>query len=188
MDHFYNTIYGFFDKGDFAFYKSILDNLPDNSHIVEIGSFKGRSSSFLAVEIANSNKKIKLDCIDNWLGSAEHQYNGISRDSDVVDGVLYESFLKNMEPVKDYYTPIRMDSLDASKLYRDESLDFVFIDASHDYLSVKKDIEHWTPKVKPGGIISGHDFKDDTELKKAVVEIFRGRVQFGLGSCWWVVK
>jgi predicted O-methyltransferase YrrM len=50
-----------------------------------------------------------------------------------------------------------MDSLEASKLYANKSLDFVFIDASHEYEDIKNDIIHWLPKVKIGGILAGHD-------------------------------
>ena len=53
---------------------------------------------------------------------------------------------------------MRMDSTRASKLIAPESLDLVFIDAQHCYEGVKKDIENWLPKVKKGGIISGHDY------------------------------
>jgi predicted O-methyltransferase YrrM len=60
--------------------------------------------------------------------------------------------------------------LDACKLYQDNSLDFVFIDASHEYQDVKEDIINWLPKVKIGGIIAGHDI-GSPEVGKAVVEV-----------------
>lgn len=50
-----------------------------------------------------------------------------------------------------------MSTLDASEDIRDGSLDFVFIDASHDTDSVRADIQAWRPKVKPSGQILGHD-------------------------------
>jgi predicted O-methyltransferase YrrM len=40
----------------------------------------------------------------------------------------------------------------------DESLDFVFIDANHEYTAVRDDIREWTKKVRVGGIVSGHDY------------------------------
>ncbi len=48
-------------------------------------------------------------------------------------------------------------SWEMAKKVKDKSLDFVFVDASHDYESVVKDFNAWAPKVKPGGIFSGHD-------------------------------
>jgi hypothetical protein len=64
-----------------------------------------------------------------------------------------------------------MKSVEASKLYENESLDFVFIDGAHDYQSVKEDIEHWFPKVKRGGYIAGDDYNWET-VKLAVIEFF----------------
>ncbi|MGD0523102.1 MAG: FkbM family methyltransferase [Candidatus Microgenomates bacterium] len=53
---------------------------------------------------------------------------------------------------------IRKFSTDAAKDFADESLDFVYIDANHDYKHVYEDITLWSKKVKKGGIISGHDY------------------------------
>jgi len=53
---------------------------------------------------------------------------------------------------------MRMDSIKASEIIANESLDLVFIDCQHEYEYVKKDIKAWLPKVKKGGIISGHDY------------------------------
>ena len=61
-------------------------------------------------------------------------------------------------------------------LFEDNSLDFVFIDASHEYEDVKNDILAWLPKVKRGGILAGHDYYVNQDwfsgVKKAVNEIF----------------
>ena len=66
-------------------------------------------------------------------------------------------FLENIEPVRHIVNPIRMTSLAASDEFMDHSLDFVFLDASHEYKDVKDDIEHWLPKVKIGGTLGGDD-------------------------------
>lgn len=58
--------------------------------------------------------------------------------------------------------------------------DFVYIDAKHDYRSVMNDLRAWYPKVKPGGIIAGHDYKNScvrknlVEVKRAVDNFFYG--------------
>jgi hypothetical protein len=56
------------------------------------------------------------------------------------------------------YEFIEKFSLDAAKDFEDGSLDFVYIDANHADPYVTQDIEAWTPKVKKGGIVSGHDY------------------------------
>ena len=53
---------------------------------------------------------------------------------------------------------IRKSSSDAAKEFEQESVDLVFIDANHSYESVKNDIDLWLPKVKQGGVLSGHDY------------------------------
>lgn len=154
MDHFYkNSSFGA-DQDWFDYqglYKRMVQKF-DNAHFVEIGSWKGRSSVFLAVEIINAGKNIKLDCIDTWEGSIEH-----ATLPEVIDKTLYTIFLKNIEPVKHIINPIKCKSLDACNSYPTGSLDFVFIDASHEYVDVWDDIIHWLPKVKKGGVLAGHD-------------------------------
>lgn len=53
---------------------------------------------------------------------------------------------------------MKMFSVEASKYIADGSLDFVYIDAAHDYENVKADINAWAPKVRKGGIVSGDDW------------------------------
>ena len=132
-------------------YKSIVDKFESGSKFVEIGSWKGKSSAYMAVEIANSNKNIDFYCVDTWEGSIEHKNN-------TEISMLYDIFLNNMKSIESYYTPLKMKSLDAVSKFEDSSLDFVFIDGSHEYEDVKEDIKAWLPKVKPGGILAGHDY------------------------------
>lgn len=54
--------------------------------------------------------------------------------------------------------PIRLDSIIAANLFPNNYFDFIYIDAQHDYLSVKANIKSWWPKVKHGGFLSGHDY------------------------------
>ena len=148
-------------------YKGAVKYFAPGSKFVEVGRWRGRSSVYFGVEIVNSGKGHLLDCVDTWQGSAEHSGMDILKD----DG-LYIEFLKNIEPLSGVINPVRATSLEASERYEDGSLDFVFIDASHDYQSVKDDIEAWMPKVKEGGVLSGHDYPDWDGVKKAVDEVF----------------
>lgn len=148
-------------------YSYFVEVVPNDGHIVEIGSWKGKSASYMAVEIINSGKNIKFDCIDQWDKFDPLYY---SNDEYVKKNAIYELFLSNIEPVKNIINPIKRESIEASKLYRDKAIDVVFIDACHDYECVKNDINAWLPKIKNGGILSGHDYNQDS-VKRAVKEI-----------------
>jgi len=186
MDHFYQSVEGWFNYPDMFAYA--VDTAPQEAHFVEIGTWKGQSSSFLAVEIINSGKKIKLDCIDNFTGSVIEPGQMYDRDNQA--GRLLEVFTNNMKPVEGHYTAIQGDSAESASLYEDESLDFVFIDASHDYESFRKDLLAWFPKVKVGGLLAGHDFADAYPgIQKAVRDhLASEEVGVTPSTCWFTFK
>lgn len=158
MENYYQDVQGWFSPSDKEVYDLALNTYGSESIFVEIGSFKGRSSVAMAVDILNSGKSIKFYCIDTWNGSAEHQAGQPFEDKDVVDGSLYDIFLRNIEPIKDFIIPIRKSSIEASHDFLDNSVSFLFLDASHDYDSVKNDLNAWKSKMKNGSILSGHDW------------------------------
>ena len=124
-----------------VFYKSMVDRFSDGSKFVEVGSWKGRSASFMMVEIINSNKNIEFTCIDTWYTDE-----------------LYNKFLTNTSIFQNRLNHIRTSSADGSKHFKDKSLDFVFLDADHRYEAVMEDISNWLPKIKPNGVLAGHDY------------------------------
>jgi predicted O-methyltransferase YrrM len=185
MQHFYQNISGWFTYPNL--YKQVVQTYENNSHFVEVGTWCGQSAIYMAVEIINSNKQIKFDCVDTWEGSEEHQNLDVIRNNN-----LYETFLANIEPVKTIIKPVRQKSLDAAKIYNDNSLDFVFIDAAHDYENVKNDIWAWYPKVKSGGMLAGHDYAPEwVDLLRAVHE-FLEKEKYELSvqseNCWGIIK
>ena len=154
LKHFYEEISGWFDFQDT--YSKMVGEHGDGAHFVEVGTYLGRSISYLAVEIINSGKKIKLDAVDTWEGSPFEP--GQQCQPDVINKTLYTNFLKNIEPVKEIIKVVKSDSVKAADFYENESIDFVFIDASHHYEFVKSDIIAWYPKIKKNGYIGGHDY------------------------------
>lgn len=142
------------------FYTNLVQQAKDGFHFVEVGSWKGKSACFLAVEIINSGKLIKFDCVDTWEGSIEHKDVTSSHYEPLLstpDG-LYNEFLQNIKPVANVINPIRKKSTEAALLYEDNSLNCVFIDAAHEYEDVCMDVNYWLPKIKKGNILSGHDY------------------------------
>lgn len=169
MEHYYHHIgENWFNYEDL--YSRMVKEHRDGCVFVEVGSWKGRSASYMGVEIINSGKKILFTCVDTFRGSEEHIdpkswcfCEPLSKDPDY----LYNEFTKNTEPIIDILTTLRMESIKAAKLFENESIDFVFIDASHDYDNVVADINAWYPKVKKGGYIAGHDY-ERSEIAQAV--------------------
>ena len=148
----------------------------------------------MAFEILNSQKFIRFDCIDTWRGSPEHNLEvgpffvpELISDQDY----LHREFLRNIAPVAHVIRAIRSPSLEASKLYLDRSIDFVFIDADHSYESVRADIAAWFPKVKRGGVIAGDDYGGAWYgVKRAVDEYFNSDLceeeDFCVHECSWI--
>ncbi len=162
IEHFYQKIHGWFTFKDL--YTEMVKNY-DDAVFVEVGTWKGKSASYMATEIANSNKNIKFYCIDPWTGetldSDPKGYDCIEK----MEGTLFEHFLQNVHLVRNYLTPIRGLSNECVKHFDDSSLSFVYIDASHDYKSVLNDLEIWYPKIKKGGVLAGHDYPKPGVLK-----------------------
>jgi hypothetical protein len=148
MEHFYQKIPGWFDYEDV--YLRMVSEAPNRAHFVEVGTYQGRSAAFMAVEIANSGKSISFDCIDPFTGLGGYSVN--------LDG-----FRENMSPVDGYYRVVAMKSPDASMLYGDETLDFVWLDGDHSVRGMKMDVPAWLPKIKPGGYFGGHDYAPGSE-------------------------
>lgn len=183
MEHFYQDVEGGgFGPGDHGFYHKIIKAMPDKFRAVEVGSFKGNSAASFIVEAINSGKNFEFTCVDTWRGSpGEHAHDN---DPDVQQGRLFEVFTKNLEPVADFYNVVVGDSAESASNFEDASLDFVFIDASHDYESVIKDIDAWKPKVKPGGILSGHDAMHPPIIL-ALATVFGNDYEIlAMSSCW----
>lgn len=178
MEHFYTTV----GEDWFTYpqlYADVVQYFPSNSHFVEVGTWKGRSAAYMAVEIINSGKSIRFDCVDTW----EYVPDQVDLPAELYTD-LYNTFLSNIEPVKHIINPVRSRSTDAAKLYNNESLDFIFIDAAHDYENVLKDMKAWYPKLKSGGVFAGHDYSWSKEVKKAVHEFFGDRPIIEKEGCW----
>ena len=115
-----------------------------------------------------ANTSGEVIAVDTWDGSEEHKELLADKGKDW----LYEEFKRNTQGLP--VTAIRAKSLEAAQRYKATGLqaDMIFIDAGHDYESVKADIEAWTPVLAPGGVMCGHDFSSGwPEVKRAVSEM-----------------
>lgn len=141
--------------------------LHDEVSVIEVGSWKGMTTSVLAKTVRDF--KGKVFAVDHWKGQqgAPHHIN----QTNALD--ILKVFRDNMQILGlDNIYPIVMDSLTGASIFKNDSVDLVFIDADHIYDFVKKDILAWYPKVKKGGIICGHDcelkYTDAGEYTKVI--------------------
>ena len=188
ISHFWNSMRN--PEGWFtfkSFFEAIAKDMPDNANICTIGAWFGMSDAYLVVELANRGLKFTYNIIDPWdqgtIGEPEHQ-KIIAK---YAPKTLYECFIENMREggVLDLINPIKLTSLEAVKLFEDNSLEFVFIDGDHSYEAVKADILAWLPKVKEGGVISGDDWQWP-QVEKAIREILPQYHTFG--KAWYFEK
>ncbi|MDO8503811.1 MAG: class I SAM-dependent methyltransferase [bacterium] len=150
----------------------------------EIGVDKGGYSEVLC----KANPGLHLYSIDPWSTSAyEPGMSGVDEKQEFFDN-LYDVTVKRLAPYN--CTIVRKDSMSALKDFADNSLDFVYIDANHDFVNFTNDLHYWLKKVKVGGIMSGHDYCYFSYKKfnhvKRVVEVYtrcyRMRPYFVVGS------
>ena len=154
---------------------------------VEVGTLFGGYAKVIA-----STWRGRLHCVDLW----EKQPSEIYKDgaNEMAESAHAEA--------RNVLTPMgvvlhRMSSLDAANLFKDESLDFVYLDANHALPAIRADIAAWWPKVKVGGLFCGHDFyirydaDTNSDAQTAVAE-FAEKVgqwpQITWCNSWWLLK
>ena len=143
----WENVYGWFSHGDSGLYEWAAQKFPDGSIFVEVGGFHGRSTLSMVEYLIKYKKKIDFFCVDHFKGSIEHQAGNANEDHCVVNNTLYQEYCKNIEPYKEYIQTMKMSSEEALLQFEDNSVDLVYIDASHEYENVTKDLYGWCKKV-----------------------------------------
>lgn len=137
-------------------------HFPAGSRFVEVGVYLGRSLCSLAEVAARSGRTYTLVGVDTCLGSGpegprQKDYHGaaVAQGGGTLAGTLHRNVLAC--GFGDAISLVVADSLAAAGLFADGSLDWVHLDARHDYAGVQADIAAWLPKVRSGGWLSGDD-------------------------------
>lgn len=141
--------------------------------IVEIGSYKGRSTRALV-----DNTQGKVFAIDNWKGDRSERLSEAEQEK------LFEIFQVNLEDAISSGKLVYLRT-DHKNVPDDFAMfpDMVFIDGVHTYDAVRYDINHWLNRLKQGGLISGHDY-DCKDVEKAVIDSI-GTPNVASGTTIW---
>jgi predicted O-methyltransferase YrrM len=158
MSKTWQDVPGWFDFQDI--YSEAVASASPAAHFVELGVAFGKSTIYMATEIARSGKAITFDAVDSWdtkhLAKRPHDLQEVERRH----GGMRQAFewFASECGVEKFINQVPQDMVEAAKNYRPQSLDFIFLDACHIEESTKGAINAWLPKVVPGGVFAGHDF------------------------------
>lgn len=160
----------------------------------EIGVDRGAFSEILC----KANPNLHLLAIDAWSTSAFENPNNRTKKMALEVENHFQDATRRLSPYN--CKIIREKSLVAAKKIANKFLDFVYIDADHNFAQIAQDLYVWSKKVKPGGIVAGHDYQHFAPAKdnhvKHVVDAFTKAFEispyFELGidryHSWFFVK
>jgi hypothetical protein len=158
----------------------LVDSLDGVVCAVEVGSWAGTSSHAILQGGAE-----QLFCVDHWGGNQEDaMWNA---DTDIwTPKKAFGQFCTNMGALLlDRVIPLVGTSRQWALAWpKEKQIDFVYIDASHEYESVNEDILLWSKLVRPGGVMAGHDWDVYEGVNQAVTERFGDDIQTS-NYVWW---
>jgi len=154
MKHSYFKIPGWFNYSET--YNIIVDQINDDGKIVEIGSFLGRSTHYLATALYNAGKEnVKIYSVDTFTGSSEHASLNIPKD-------FSSTFKQNLEFFIEKGMVVvcqgRSDDPRILEQFEESSIDYIMVDGAHEYEPVIDDIRNWWTKLKTDGVMFGDDY------------------------------
>lgn len=132
------------------------DNLTElfNELAFTSGAEIGVEQGVYAEKLLSANRRLNLYCVDAW--AAHKGYRDHTRQEKL--DRFFQITKQRLERFAPRAVFMRKFSMDAVKDFQDNSLDFVYIDANHDFINVAQDVYYWSKKVRIGGIVAGHDY------------------------------
>lgn len=152
--------------------------------VVEIGSYRGRSTCFLAFGLQFRGEGV-VHAVDHFKGSPEHQEGESCEDAYIIrDGSLLPIFTENLKRngLDQFVKPVVSSSVAAAREWDGSPIRLLFIDGDHSYEATRADFEAWEPFVPQGGFVAFHDVNDTWP---GVQRFFKEITQPGTG---WVLK
>jgi len=160
--------------------------LAPKSTWLEVGTWKGKSYSAVALGMAEGSTVIGVDTFKG----TENKLETACREATLPGDRIFTAFQAQRDFVQELVPGvnlewIRGDSVEAAELVEDQSLDVCFIDGDHRFDPFMEDLRAWNPKVKRGGVLCGHDYTNP-EIRMGLSEIGI-QVKRGAGSIWVAV-
>ena len=128
---------------------------------LKIGAEIGVDKAGFSNHILSKTKIETYYCIDTWQDDFGSDCKPEYFDKD--GNKRFNEALNALNALKSYGSRVvmmRMTGMEASTKIPNESLDFIYIDGDHSLEGIYTDIKAWLPKLKIGGLIGGHDYKD----------------------------
>jgi hypothetical protein len=139
----------------------------------EIGVQTGKFSQAICV----ANPTVEMVCVDPY---KPYSFCGMSHRA-TCERWMHRA-QRRLRPYKAEF--MRMTSHDAALVVPNASLDFVYIDGAHDFDNVMMDLILWSPKVRKGGIVSGHDYMEN--YRQGVVQAVNTYVHAHGVQPWYI--
>ena len=125
---------------------------------VEVGVQEGRYSEHLLKHWRGAH----LISADPWAEQVLERYRDMASVKQPTHDLYHRRTMARLAPYRQRSSIWRLTSAEAADRLPHHAIDFVYVDARHDYESVKEDLHLWADRVRPGGILAGHDYFDAT--------------------------
>lgn len=155
-----------------------------NALDLKMGAEIGVDTAGFSEKILMQTKMEKYFCIDTWQDDFGSDYKPDYFNKD--GNIRLNKAKEILKPyLGDFDKPwefngraimIRMTSKEASRTIADNSLDFCYIDGDHSLFGIYDDLFLWAPKMKIGGIMAGHDYKDGP--KSGIKDFFGAQLDY----------
>lgn len=160
-----NNVPGFLDIREGVALMSLAATTYGAPAIVEVGSFKGKSTGFLAAGCHFAGRG-HVYAVDHFQGSPEHQKGAHEETAEIVSmGTTLHEFRRNLAAfgLAPYVSERVGSSAEIAKSW-DQSIRLLFIDGDHSYDGTSSDFSAWYPFVEKGGTICMHDYQNSHYL------------------------
>jgi hypothetical protein len=158
-----------------------LPFLLNRRRLLGCGVEVGVKNGFFSEVILRDWRGCHLISVDPWREAPAEEYVDRANVDQAVQDAHYQDTVRRLQRFGDRSSIWRMTGREAARQVPHHSLDFAYLDARHDYGSVREDLDVWHDRVRPGGILAGHDYVDgffmdgEFRVKSAVDDFFAER-------------